>query len=98
MNYKSLENYRIYTNRIVQLSDSDNNAITIVETVIFMIMNTIMIIGLCILITTMMSNIVSGHDSRLLFHQLYQSTSKSTIEMVRQSATILFMNTPKVSQ
>ena len=51
----------------------------IVETVIFMIMNTIMIIGLCILITTMMSSIVSGHDSRLLFHQMYSQTVKYPI-------------------
>ena len=77
------------------LSNSENYAITIVETVIFTIMNTIMIVDLYRDYkqrSMNLSSLISGHDSRLLF-QSY----KITIQIVRQF-TILFMNSLKLSR
>ena len=56
-------NFTLYFPTDWGLSDSENYAITIVETVIFTIMNTIMIVGQR---NMNLSSIVSNHDSRLL--------------------------------
>ena len=53
----------------IGLSDSEYYAI---ETVIFTMMNTIVIVGLCGFISTNtnLSSIVSAHDFKLIFHHI----------------------------